>query len=188
MSWSALSAATALGFALAADAFAAALCQGTTARDRHHARALCIGAAFGAAQAIGPLLGWALGVACASLIEAIDHWIAFAILLVLGVRLLRAGLAGGTECGPPARGWLLVGLAVGTSVDAVAAGFALPTLELAPVVTAAIVGAVTFVLSAAGVYLGRAAGAALGGKAEVLGGVVLVAIGVRILFDHGVFR
>lgn len=187
MDWSALTSATMLGTALAADAFAAALCQGAAVRRRVHGRAFGIGALFGTAQALGPLVGWLLGVACEDLIAAVDHWIAFGILAVLGARLIRAGCAPGGACAPMANGWLLVGLAIGTSIDAVAAGFALPTLGLAPLLAAAIIGVVTFVLSTCGVYLGRAVGAALGGKAEVFGGVVLIAIGVRILFEHGVF-
>lgn len=187
MDWSALASATMLGTALAVDAFAAALCQGAAVRHRVHGRAFGIGALFGVAQALGPLLGWLLGVACKDLIAAVDHWIAFGILAVLGVRLIRAGWAPAGACAPPAHGWLLVGLAVGTSVDAVAAGFALPTLGLAPLLAAGIIGVVTFALSTGGVYLGRAVGAALGGKAEVFGGVVLVGIGVRILVEHGVF-
>lgn len=187
MDWSAILPAVVLGLALAADAFAAALCQGTSTREHHHARALTIGAAFGAAQAIGPLLGWSLGVACADLIAAVDHWVAFTILAVLGWRLLRAGWSADGSCPAPASGWLLVGLAVGTSVDAVAAGFALPTMQIEPLWAAAIIGVVTFVLSVGGVYLGRAVGAAFGGRAEMLGGVVLIALGVRILAEHGVF-
>lgn len=187
MNWSSLPPAVLLGVALAADAFAAALCQGVGTRTKHHARAMVVGAAFGAAQAIAPLLGWGIGAACADLIAAVDHWIAFVILAVLGGKLIREGWSAGAECTPPANGRALAWLAVATSIDAVAAGFALPTMELDPFVTAAIVGAVTFVLSASGVYLGRIAGNALGGKAEVLGGVVLIGIGIRILVEHGAF-
>ncbi len=187
MNWSSLLPAAALGTALAADAFAAALCQGASARGNHHVRALTIGASFGAAQAIAPLFGWALGVAFAGIIAAFDHWIAFGILAVLGGKLIKEGLSSDGECAPPASGWTLVLLAVATSIDAVAAGFALPTMAIAPLVAAAVIGIVTFVLSAGGVYLGRAVGTALGGKAEVFGGVVLIAIGVRILVEHGTF-
>ncbi len=187
MIWTTLLPAGALGLALAADAFAAALCQGAGARQGHHARALTIGAAFGSAQAIAPLLGWGLGAACAGLIAAIDHWIAFGVLSLLGGKLIREGLSPEAECDAPATGWALAALAVATSIDAVAAGIALPTMEVTPLVAAGVIGVVTFVLSASGVYLGRAVGTALGGKAEILGGVVLVAIGVRILVEHGVF-
>lgn len=187
MDWSGLLPAAALGTALAADAFAAALCQGVGVRTNHHARALVIGGAFGAAQAIAPLLGWAVGAACAGLVAAVDHWIAFGILAVLGGKLIKEGLSPGGADAVPATGRALLWLAIATSIDAVAAGVALPTMDIAPLFAAATIGVVTFVISAGGVYLGRAVGAALGGKAEVFGGVVLIAIGCRILVEHGAF-
>lgn len=187
MNWSGLLAAATLGSALAADAFAAALCQGVGVRRNHHARAMLVGGAFGAAQAIAPLLGWGIGVSCAGVIADVDHWIAFAILAVLGGKLIREGLSRAGACAPPATGMALLWLAIATSIDAVAAGVVLPTLDVPPLLAAATIGVVTFVISAGGVYLGRVVGAALGGKAEVLGGVVLIAIGIRVLVAHRAF-
>lgn len=182
--------ALALGLALAADAFAAALCQGAIARPRAtHATALTIGAVFGAAQGVAPLLGWSLGLAFAGAIEAIDHWVAFTILAVLGGKLIHEGLSEQDADAAPkrARGWALVALAVATSIDAAAAGLAFDAMALPPFAAAGVIAAVTFIVAAGGVYLGRAFGAALGGKAEVLGGVALMLIGLKILADHHAF-
>lgn len=149
-----------------------------------------MGLAFGGAQAIAPLLGFAAGAAFAGLIESFDHWLAFAILSVLGAKMIKEGLTEGPPDAPPktpAVGWALAGLAVATSIDAAAAGVALPAMGLAPIPTAAIVGAITFAVCFLGVRLGRRVGAALGGKAELVGGLALIGLGLKTLFDHGVW-
>lgn len=179
-----------LGLGLAADAFAASLCQGAAARGRTHATALTVGAAFGAAQGVMPLAGWAAGLALAGVIAAVDHWIAFAVLAGLGVNMIRAGLAY-DPCAPEtaraASGWALAALALATSLDAAAAGLAFDAMRLEPAGAAAVIAAVTALACAAGVYIGRAAGAALGGRAELAGGAALILIGLKILVDHRAF-
>ncbi|MBY0563406.1 MAG: manganese efflux pump MntP family protein [Hyphomonadaceae bacterium] len=183
-------AALALGLALAADAFAVALAQGAAARAHLHVKALIIGLAFGAAQALMPLIGWALGAAFAMWLAGVDHWIAFVVLVVLGLRMLREGLAQRTDEDPPARTLTaasLTWMALATSIDAAAAGLTFEALALDPWFASAVIGGVTALVCAAGVYIGRIAGAALGGTAETIGGVALIAIGFKILFDHGVF-
>jgi manganese efflux pump family protein len=176
----------ALALALAADAFAVALCQGATARGGIRG-ALRIGGAFGAAQALMPLLGWAAGVAFASAIRDVDHWIAFALLALLGARSLREGLsaeAGGCDPAPSLSGWALLGAAMATSIDAAAAGVTLPTFGAPVLLACAVIGVVTLLLCAGGVFLGAAGGARLGKRAEVLGGVALILIGTKILVEH----
>jgi putative Mn2+ efflux pump MntP len=182
-----------LGFALAADAFAAALCQGAALKAPHtthaaHKHAFAIAAAFGAAQAIAPLFGWVAGAAFVGLIAAYDHWIACVILCALGAKLLWEGLTPGPEDQPAtttASGWVLLGLAVATSIDAAAAGVTFPAMALPPLPAAATIGAITFALCFGGVHLGRRLGTQLGGKAEVFGGVALIGLGIKTLFDHG---
>lgn len=180
--WSLL---VALALALAADAFAVALCQGAAARSGMRG-ALRIGAAFGAAQALMPLLGWAAGVAFASAIRDVDHWIAFVLLALLGARTLREGLSAeaGCDAAPSLSGWALLGAAMATSIDAAAAGVTLPTLGAPVLVACAVIGGVTLLLCAGGVLLGAAGGARLGKRAEVLGGVALILIGTKILVEH----
>lgn len=149
-----------------------------------------MGGAFGFAQAVGPLIGFVLGAAFAGAMAAFDHWVAFGILSVLGGKLLYEGLTKGQEDQTPrapARGWVLLGLAVATSIDAVAAGAALPTLGLEPLSTGALIGVVTMGACYAGVLIGRGVGGALGGKATVLGGAALIGLGIKILMDHGAF-
>lgn len=179
-----------MGLALSADAFAAALCQGAAVRVRPHQTALLVGGAFGFAQAAGPLIGFALGAAFAGVMAAFDHWVAFGILSALGVKLLHEGLTKGPEDvvpPAPARGWVLLGLALATSIDAVAAGVTLPTMGLEPLSTAALIGLVTLGAGYAGVLIGRRMGGALGGKAEVFGGAALIGLGLKTLLDHGAF-
>ena len=148
-----------LALALAADALAVALCQGAIHSPRPWRQALSVGAAFGAAQAIAPLIGWALGALFAGMIESVAHWIAFALLA----------------------------LAIATSIDAAAAGFTLSTIGIDIWLSVAVIGLVTFALSVAGVWMGRMGAIALGAKAEVVGGAVLIGLGVKVLFDHRVF-
>ena len=181
MTPAAVVAALALAFALAMDAFAVALTQG--ARFRPSAgRATVIALTFGAAQGIMPLIGWSLGSVALSYIAAWDHWIAFALLGFLGLRMIRGGEE---EAGAQPLGALaIVVAAIATSIDALAAGFTLPTLDLPPLGTAALIATVTFALSVLGIALGRRIGDRFGRPAEVLGGLILIAIGARILVAH----
>ena len=174
------------------DAFAAALSHGAGAPSSvRPIAALRVGLAFGVAQAIMPLLGWALGVAFASVIQDVDHWIAFVLLVLIGVHMVRE--AAGSEDqspssgGAPARGWTLLGAAVATSIDAAAAGVTLALLEQPILLACSVIGIVTLVLSTAGVLIGRIAGLLAGRRAQMLGGLVLIGIGLRILIGHVFF-
>jgi putative Mn2+ efflux pump MntP len=176
-----------LAFALAADAFAVALCQGAAARGAAGGLALRVGFAFGLAQGLLPLFGWSLGRVFANAIGAWDHWLAFAILLALGARMIGAGMKReADEAIAPAGLASLTGLALATSLDAGAAGLTFDAMGLAPLLAASVIALVTGVLCALGVVIGRAASARLGGRAELIGGVVLIAIGLKILADNGV--
>lgn len=176
----------ALALALAADAFAVALCQGATVRTGLRG-AVRIGTAFGAAQALMPLLGWGAGIAFATIIRDVDHWVAFGLLTLLGVRTLREGLSGeatGCEPSPSLSGWTLFGAAFATSIDAAAAGITLPTLGAPVLLACAVIGIVTLLACTGGVFLGAAGGARLGKRAEIIGGLALIAIGTKILVEH----
>jgi putative Mn2+ efflux pump MntP len=177
-----------LAFALSMDAFAASLSQGAAARSSATLiGALRIGAVFGSAQAFMPFLGWVLGLAFASLIRDIDHWIAFALLTAIGGHMMYASLAAAADdndCIPLMTGWALASVAIATSIDAAAAGVTLAFLEQPVILTCAIIGVVTFLLSSAGVLLGGVLGAAAGKHAELLGGLVLIGLGCKILVEH----
>ncbi|PLK23497.1 manganese efflux pump MntP [Porphyrobacter sp. TH134] len=171
-----------LAFALAMDAFAVALTQG--ARFRPSLRAgLAIAFTFGVFQALMPLAGWGIGAVALGLVEAIDHWIAFGLLTFLGLRMLR-GHVGEEEASRKLTGRALIVAGVATSVDALAAGITLPTLGVEPLLAAALIGLVTFAMSGAGVLLGRSAGDRWGTWAERAGGVILIALGCKILAQH----
>ena len=183
-----------LAIGLAADAFAVAIGQGAAARARVWQTALAVSLAFGVAQAVAPLLGWSLGVTFAGLIEAWDHWIAFALLALIGAKMIWEG----NRSDPPgeasdpgkervATGWTLLGLAVATSIDAAAAGITLPTLGAPILLSIAVIGLVTFALSFAGVWIGRTGTRALGSNAEIIGGLILIVIGAKVLIDHRAF-
>jgi manganese efflux pump family protein len=183
-----------LAFGLAADAFAVAIGQGAAAHARPWRTAATVALAFGAAQAIAPLIGWSLGYWFASLIESFDHWIAFGLLTLVGIKMIREGNRSdppGTESDPGkeriAKEWALLMLAVAVSIDAAAAGITLPTLDAPVLLSIMIIGAVTFVLSFAGVWIGRAGSRVLGPNAEIVGGLILIVIGAKVLIDHRAF-
>lgn len=183
-----------LSLGLAADAFAAALGRGAALRGPVLPEALKTGAAFGLGQAIAPLIGWGVAAAFAGAMEAYDHWIAFALLVVLGARMIRGALTD-ARLGPAAQEaaerkrscWSLVLLAAAVSVDAAAAGVTLPALGAPVAASVIVIGGATFILSAIGVAIGRAGSEALGWKAEAAGGVILIAIGIKVLLDHHAF-
>jgi putative Mn2+ efflux pump MntP len=183
-----------LAVALAADAFAVAIAQGAASGAHRWRTALTVGLAFGVAQAIAPLTGWSLGVAFASSIESFDHWIAFGLLLVIGLKMMWEGARADRprEPGDPdsrstAGGWTLFMLAIATSIDAAAAGATLPTLGAPIIVSVLLIGHVTFFLSFAGVLLGRMGSRALGSNAGIIGGLILIVIGAKVLIDHKAF-
>lgn len=171
-----------LAVALAMDAFAVALTQG--ARFRPSLRGgLAIALTFGVFQALMPLAGWVIGAVALIYIEAVDHWIAFGLLTFLGVRML-GGHVGDEEASHALTGRALLLAGVATSIDALAAGITLPTLDVAPMVAVALIGGITFAMSAGGVWLGRVAGDRWGEWAERAGGVILIALGCKILAEH----
>jgi len=176
----------ALAGALAADAFAVALCQGAASRPGVR-DAVRIGTAFGLAQALMPLVGWAAGLAFASAIRDVDHWIAFGLLSLLGLKTLKEGLSPGNSDCRTLTGWALLGAAVATSIDAAAAGVTLPSLGADVVLACLVIGAVTLGLCAAGVFLGAAGGRKLGKRAEILAGLALLVIGTKVLVQHTYF-
>lgn len=177
-----MTAAFLLALALAMDAFAVALTQG--ARFRPDARgALAIALTFGVFQGIMPLIGWGIGAVALAYVAAVDHWIAFGLLAFLGGRML-IGSSGDDDDEKALTGRTLLIAGVATSIDALAAGITLPALGVAPLTAGLIIGLVTFALSALGVALGRQAGDRFGPWAERLGGVILIALGAKILAEH----
>lgn len=176
----------ALAVSLSMDSFAAALGRGAVLRRPGVPEAFRVGAAFGICQCAMPLLGWGVGIAFASLVEAVDHWIAFGLLLAVGASMIRNFLGQDEESDDRQYdGWAgLVTTAVATSIDAAAVGAGLAMVDMDMVTTAALIGAVTFAVGFGGVLIGQAAGDRLGRWAELAGGLTLIGIGVKILIEH----
>lgn len=177
-----------LALAMSTDAFAAAIGKGASLHRPKFREALRTGLIFGIIEAITPVIGWALGLAAAQYVSRFDHWIAFILLTLLGVRMIYAGVAApkvDVQDKPHRHSfWLLVVTAFATSIDALAVGVGLAFLDVDIVPTAAAIGIATMLMVTVGVMLGRVLGNIVGRRAEILGGVVLLGIGGIILFEH----
>jgi putative Mn2+ efflux pump MntP len=183
----------ALAAALAMDAFAVSVSASASLPAvswRHYFR---FSFHFGLFQFMMPVIGWALGLSVRSYIEAWDHWIAFALLALVGLNMLREAFSGdeeeGCSGGDPSRGFMLILLAVATSIDAMAVGLSFAMIGESVWIPAVVIGLVCSALTAVGVKLGRILGGSsiLGEKASVIGALILFGIGIKILFEHGVF-
>ena len=178
-----------LGIAMSTDAFAAAVGKGAAMRTPRLRDALRAGLIFGVIEALTPILGWALGSAASRYVTAWDHWIAFTLLGLLGLRMVRAGLRGDADGDAAGASrshgfWALAATGFATSIDAMAVGVGLAFLDVDIIAVAATVGLTTFVLVTVGIMLGRVLGAMAGRRAEVGGGMLLILIGAFILFEH----
>jgi putative Mn2+ efflux pump MntP len=180
-----------IALGVSADAFAVALGKGLHMRRLNYRNAIIIALTFGLFQAVMPLIGWLLGTQLHAYIEAVDHWIAFGLLAVIGGTMLWDAIRGGEDDDSDdgrlhVRQLLL--LAVATSVDALAVGISFAFLEVAIVEAVILIGLTAAVLTFVGVLVGHRAGLRFRGPAEIAGGAILILIGTKILLDHlGVF-
>lgn len=176
-----------IALGLAMDAFAVSIGAGAV-RSRLAPRATFrLAFHFGLFQFLMPLAGWALGSTVAAWLTDVDHWIAFGLLAFVGGRMVAGGLGGEQEAarGPdPSKGATMVLLSIATSVDALAVGLTLAMLGVGILVPALIIGVVTGLLCTLGVSLGARLGQRLGRHMSIAGGLVLVAIGAKILVEH----
>lgn len=177
-----------IGVGLSMDAFAVAICQGLCMPKLNWRHASVIALFFGSFQALMPALGWGLGSRFAERIRTVDHWVAFVLLGIIGLNMIREALGPEEEtaCAVEARLDLrrLLVLAVATSIDALAVGVTFAFLEVRILPAVTVIGATTFCLSLAGVAVGNYFGARYKRRAELSGGVILVALGVKILLEH----
>ena len=174
-----------IALSLAMDAFAVSVSTGISVPGFGVRQAARIGAWCGAFQFLMPLTGWFLGTSVKSYIEFIDHWIAFGLLAFIGGNMIREALSGGQEEGMAdlsVRRLFLLALA--TSIDALAVGVTMAFMDVPVLLSAAVIGVVAFVLSMLGGLLGRKLGQLFQRRATLLGGLVLVGIGVKILIEH----
>ena len=174
-----------LALGLSMDAFAVSICKGLSVPKLQAKHCLICGVYFGGFQALMPLIGWALGIRFQSMITNIDHWIAFVLLAVIGANMIKESFSKEEECPDASFGFkTMLTLAVATSIDALAVGVTFAFLNVSIVPAVLLIGATTFVCSAVGVKIGNVFGNRFQSKAEFLGGLVLIAIGLKILIEH----
>ncbi|MFM9966921.1 MAG: manganese efflux pump MntP family protein [Burkholderiales bacterium] len=178
-----------LAVGLSMDAAAAAAARGFALRRIRARHVFLVSIFFGGSQALMPWLGWMVGAGVGPLIRAWDHWLAFALLFFLGARMLRESYqletrgAGETATTDFRLRTLLV-LAIATSIDAFAAGIALPMMNAPLLLSVVTIGFVTAILSAIGLFAGHRFGAMLGSKLDLAGGVLLIGLGAKIFIEH----
>ena len=178
---------TAVGLSM--DAFAVSLTIGLDVdKDKQKKAALMSGVYFGGFQALMPVIGYLLGVKFTKYIESVDHWIAFVLLAVIGVNMIREALSGDNDKEEMPADYLnhkkFVMLAIATSIDALAVGVSFAFLSVNIISSAVTIGITTFLFSVAAVVVGKKIGDIIKNKAEILGGVILIIIGIKILLEH----
>lgn len=174
-----------IGIGLAMDAFAVSISSGIALKCFRFRHAFGIAFLFGFFQAIMPIIGWSAGLGFRHYIESFDHWIAFALLVGIGGKMIYEALIlpdSQKSCNPHNL-LLMVGLAIATSIDALAVGISFSLIQVEIILPVVIIGLVTFVLSFIGVYIGDRIGSRLGSKIDILGGIILILIGCKIVLE-----
>jgi len=173
---------------LGIDAFSVAIGIGAVNNKKSWGPALRLAIAFGLFQFIMPIIGWLAGLTVVEIIESFDHWIAFGLLALVGGKMIREGLEkeSAQEREDQTRGWSLLMLSVATSIDALAVGFSFSVLKNPILLPAVMIGIVCFLMTVTGMIFGKVLAKLFGKKVEIFGGLVLIAIGVKILIDHSV--
>ena len=170
---------------LAMDAFAVSICKGLAMKKPGLKVILVVGIWFGFFQALMPVIGYYLGSSFYDYIADYDHWIAFILLAVIGVNMIREALSDEEEGVDDSTGFrTMLILAIATSIDALAVGISLAMTGDDILTSAVLIGVITFLISAFGVKIGSVFGDRFGKKAELVGGVILIVIGLRILLEH----
>lgn len=174
-----------LAVGLSMDAFAVAICKGLSIEKLKFKHAVWVGLWFGAFQALMPLAGYFLGAQFSDRITAVDHWIAFALLAVIGGNMIKEAFSSeGENSDACLSAKAMFPLAVATSVDALAVGVTLAFLNVNIAAAVSFIGIVTFVISSVGVKIGNVFGAKYKSKAEIAGGIILILLAVKILIEH----
>ena len=175
-----------IALGLAMDALAVSVMIGLKINRPRIGVALRVAISFGVFQAVMPLVGWVVGLQLKGFILSIDHWIAFGLLSLIGLKLIiESGRVRPQSKGvDPLRVYTLLLLSLGTSIDALIVGISFPFLSGSIIIPAMVIGGVTFLLSWGGVSLGHRFGPLLGGKADVVGGLFLIGMGVKELIEH----
>jgi len=177
-----------IAFSLSFDSFAVSVCSGLSLCRKHlrWTDALKISLTLAVFQGIMPVFGWLLGTSVKEYIEQADHWIAFGLLTFLGVKMIIEGRVPLKEkkIKNPTQWRVIIPMAIATSIDAFAVGISFSFFYDRILFPSVVIGLVTLGVSLSGIYMGRKAGTSLAGKAEIAGGIILIAIGLKILIQH----
>lgn len=175
-----------IGVGLAMDAFAVSICKGLAMRRMNYKKAIIIAAFFGVFQALMPALGYVLGTTFANKIAAIDHWIAFILLALIGANMIKEALSSDDdECQDDSlRLGDLIMLSIATSIDALAVGITFAFFNVSLLLSVSMIGIITFIICIIGVKVGNVFGEKYKSKAELAGGLILIVMGAKILIDH----
>ena len=174
-----------LAVGLSMDAFAVSVCKGLAMPKISIRKTVIVGLWFGGFQAMMPALGYLLGYQFRDKITAIDHWIAFILLVVIGANMIKEACSG--ECEEENESLdikTMFLLAVATSIDALAVGVTFAFLQISIIPAVSLIGVITFVFSAVGIKIGSIFGTKYKSKAELAGGIVLILLGSKILIEH----
>ena len=173
---------------LGVDAFSVAIGIGAADDKKFWSPVLRMATAFGLFQFAMPIIGWLAGLTVVNIIASFDHWIAFALLALVGGKMIWEGFKKGEseEKADQTKGLPLLILSIATSIDALAVGFGFSILKVPVVFPAIVIGVVCFLMTIIGMIFGEVLEKIFGKKVEIFGGVVLIAIGIKILIDHGI--
>lgn len=170
---------------LAMDAFAVSIGKGLSLKQVRLRHAMSAGLWFGGFQALMPIIGYFLGQGFSHIVNNVDHWIAFGLLVLIGLNMIRETLSGDEEGQDDDFGFRkMFVMAVATSIDALTVGVSMAFLDVNIWIAATVIGVVTFAFSAAGVSLGSKFGTKVGARAGIVGGAVLICLGIKILIEH----
>lgn len=174
-----------LGIGLAMDAFAVSICKGLSMKRMNWKNAMIIAFYFGVFQAIMPAIGYFLGTTFESFVTAIDHWIAFILLSFIGGNMIKESFNSEDEDKNDRVDFkTMIVLAIATSIDALAVGITFAFFDVNVIVAVSIIGVITFFISLLGVKVGNKFGDKYQNKAELMGGILLVLLGIKILVEH----
>ena len=176
-----------IGLGLSMDAFAVSVCKGLAMKKMNIKKALVCSLYFGVFQALMPLIGYFLGSGFKNVVSSVDHWIAFVLLGIIGINMIKEAKSCETVNDAMDVKTMLT-LAVATSIDALAIGVTFAFLKVSIIPAISIIGTTTFVCCFIGVKLGSIFGEKLKTKAEIAGGVVLILMGTKILIEHLFFQ
>ncbi len=173
-----------LAVGLSMDAFAVSVCKGLSVRQLKFSHACTVGLYFGGFQFLMPLIGYLLGSQFQQYITSIDHWIAFVLLVLIGANMIKESRGEAEQLNDSFSFLTMLPLAIATSIDALAVGITFAFLQVSILPAVTFIGCTTFVLSAIGIKIGHVFGTRYKSRAEMIGGIVLIAIGCKILLEH----